>query len=173
MNRSSSRSCAPPGWGDGVRRIRRTTLAILLATSLHIALPAFGAEKDRPCEAETAKLMNMTSTWGEIYKAALVLPPACFDGYFAEGISDTMVRKMRNEWHGFLVVLTMHPDESKFMGLVLDSINATLDPNDIRAIGHLAETSCRQEVHSQCRGISKQAAAALTEYDPPEPRWAQ
>ena len=62
-----------------------TVFASLLVALLCVAHPVFGAEKSsRRCEAETAQLMNLESSWSEIYKAAIALPPACFDGYFAE-----------------------------------------------------------------------------------------
>jgi hypothetical protein len=114
--------------------------------------------------------MDIKSTWGEIYKAAIALPATCFDGYFAEGISDTLVRKMGHDWSGFLGLLAAHPKETKFMNLVLRSINATLDPKDIRAVDRLAKSSCRAALQDHCRAISKQAAAALADYVPPEPR---
>ena len=148
-----------------------TVFASLLVALLCVAHPVFGAEKSsRRCEAETAQLMNLESSWSEIYKAAIALPPACFDGYFAEGISDTLVRKMGKDWQGFQTILTKYPNESRFMKLVLRSINATLDPNDIRTVDQLANTACKVKIQNHCRSISKEAAAALAEYDPPEPR---
>jgi len=149
----------------------RTAIALFTLTVMLNARSALGAENQlHPCEAETAKLMSIKSTWQEIYKAAIELPPHCFDGYFAEGISDTLVRKMGQEWSGFLSLLVTHPKESKFTKLVLRSINATLDPEDIRAVDRLAKSSCRAELRNYCHAISKQAAAALADYDPPESR---
>lgn len=148
-----------------------TIFASLLVALLCAAHPVFGAENGgHPCEAETAQLMNLESSWSEISKAAIAFPPACFDGYFAEGISDTLVRKMGKDWHGFQTILTKYPNESKFINLVLRSINATLDPNDIRTVDRLANTACNVKIKNHCRSISKEAAAALAEYDPPEPR---
>jgi hypothetical protein len=110
-------------------------------------------------------LMDIKSTWGDIYGAAIALPPACFDGYFAEGISDTIVRKMGQDWSGFLTLLAAHPKDAKFMSLVLKSINSTLDPKDIRVADRLAKSSCRATLRNQCGAISKQAAAALADYN--------
>ena len=148
-----------------------TVFASLLAALLCVAHPVYGAENSgRPCEVETAQLMNLESSWSDVYKAAIALPPICFDGYFAEGISDTLVRKMGQDWLGFQTILIKHPNESKFINLVLRSINATLDPNDIRTVDRLANTTCNVKIQNHCRSISKEAAAALAEYDPPEPR---
>lgn len=148
-----------------------TVFASPLVALLCVAHPVFGAENSgRPCEAETAQLMNLESSWSEIYKAAIALPPACFDGYFAEGISETLVRKIAKDWQGFQALLTMYPDESRFMNLVLKSINSTLDPNDIRAVDRLASTSCLVEIQNHCRSISQQAAAALADNELPESR---
>ena len=141
-----------------------TVFASLLVALLCVAHPVFGAENSgRPCEAETAQLMNLESSWSEIFKAAIALPPACFDGFFAEGISDTLVRKMGKDWQGFQTLLTKYPNESKFINLVLRSINATLDPNDIRTVDRLANTACNVKIQNHCRSISKQAADALAD----------
>ena len=149
----------------------RTVIALLAVTAMFTGRLSFGADNPlHPCEAETAKLMDIKSTWGEIYKAAIALPPACFDGYFAEGISDTLVRKMGQDWSGFLSLIEAHPKEAKFMHLVLESINSTLDPKDIRAVDRLAKSSCRAALRNSCRAISNRAAAALADYVPPEPR---
>ena len=146
-------------------------LACLIVASGYRAHPVFAADTEaHPCEAETAQLMNLESSWSEIYKAAIALPPACFDGYFAEGISDALVLKMGKDWQGFQTILTKHPNESKLMNLVLHSINATLDPNDIRTVDRLANTACNVRIQNHCRSISREAAAALAEYDPLEPR---
>ena len=149
-----------------------TVFASLLVALLCVAHPVFGAENSgRPCEAETAQLMNLESSWSEIFKAAIALPPACFDGFFAEGISDTLVRKIGKDWQGFQTLLTKYPNESKLINLVLRSINATLDPNDIRTVDRLANTACNVKIQNHCRSISREAAAALAEYDPREPRY--
>ena len=148
-----------------------TVFASLLVALLCVVHPVYGAENSgRPCEAETAQLMNLESSWSDVYKAAIALPPICFDGYFAEGISDTLVRKMGQDWQGFQTILAKHPNESKFINLVLRSINATLDPNDIRTVDRLANTACNVRIQNHCHSISKEAAVALAEYDLPEPR---
>ena len=148
-------------------RYNLTILSIILFTSQ----TALSAENDEhPCEAKTTKLMSVKSTWEELYKAALKLPSNCFDGYYAEGISDTLVRKMGQDWSGFISILMLHPKESKFMNLILDSINATLDPDDIRIVDGLAQHWCLAELSSQCNAISEQAAAALQDYEPKEYR---
>lgn len=114
--------------------------------------------------------MTLKSSWPSLYAAAVAMPTECFDGYFAEGISDTLARKMGQDWRGFLATLTAHPKESDFMKLILKSINATLDPADIRVVDRLARNSCPAKHRKQCLAISKRAAGALADYDPPEHR---
>jgi hypothetical protein len=118
------------------------------------------AEDSHPCEAETAKLMDVKSSWEIVYADGIALPDKCFDGYFAEGISDTLVRKMEADWPGFKSILNKHKDGKKFLRLVLRSINATLNPKDIKSLKSLAETSCNPSLGKQCNAISKRAAAA-------------
>lgn len=116
------------------------------------------------CEAKTTKLMSIKSSWNELYKAALKLPSNCFDGYYAEGISDTLARKMGQDWSGFMSILVVHSKEPKFMNLILDSMNATLDPDDIKIVAELAKHHCLAKLSRQCSNISEQASAALQEY---------
>lgn len=120
-----------------------------------------------PCDKAADPLMTVTSAWPEIYQAAADLPAGCFDGAWAEGISDTIVRKMGDDWSGFLRMLVAHPHNEKFFSLVLDSINATLDEEDIQAINKLAATSCPLELSQRCAAITKRAKEALADYDPP------
>jgi hypothetical protein len=107
--------------------------------------------------------MSMQSSWSEMQRAALALPPRCFDGYFAEGISDTLARKMGKDWAGFLAVLAQRPQNEAFFRLVLRSINATLDPADIKTVDALARKSCPNELRARCDAIATQAAAALAD----------
>lgn len=113
------------------------------------------------CEAETKALMTLKSSWPQIHDAAVVLPGRCFDGYFAEGISDTIVRKMGQDWAGFIAILSAHPADERFVSLVLRSINGTLDPKDIKAAAHRATTECPDQLKKRCASILEQTAEAL------------
>lgn len=101
-----------------------------------------------------------------LYNASIELPDECFDGYFAEGISDTLVRKMGRDWSGFLNILKTYPENKRFMELIIRSINATLISEDIRVVDDLARTSCVDELKQNCAAISKRAAEALKELAP-------
>jgi hypothetical protein len=142
-------------WSSGSVLALRLTLAA--ASVLH------AQENTRPCEAETAPLMTLKSSWSEMHLAALSLPSRCFDGYFAEGISEMVTRKMRTDWPGFLALLARLPQEDAFFSLVLRSINATLEINDIKSLDTLARKSCPDEHKARCGAIARQAAAALAE----------
>jgi hypothetical protein len=111
--------------------------------------------------------MAITSSWQEISRAAASFPTGCFDGYFGQGISDTIIRKMRADWPGFLELLAAQPRNKKLFSLVLNSINATLNPDDILAVNHLALNSCTSKLRKDCNAISRRAKAALADYDPP------
>jgi hypothetical protein len=114
--------------------------------------------------------MTTKASWADISRAAATLPSECFAGYFGEGISDTIVRKCVTDWSGMIEVLAkQHPANDKFFGLVIKSINSTLDPDDIRALKKLADESCPIGVKKKCDAISRQAAKALTDYTPPGP----
>ena len=144
--------------------MNRVLASAVLAYTLASPHAAAAAEPGpRPCEAETRALMSIKSSWPDLYRAAVALPTRCFDGYFAEGISDTIVRKMGQEWTGFTAVLSAHPADERFMSLVLRSINATLDPKDIKVAAQRASSECPATLKIQCRAISERAAEALRE----------
>jgi hypothetical protein len=119
-----------------------------------------------PCNPETSPLMTLKSSWHMLYNASIELPDECFDGYFAEGISDTLVRKMGLDWPGFLNILKMHQENKRFMELIIRSINATVNSEDVRVVDELARTSCVDELKQNCAAISKKAAEALKELAP-------
>jgi hypothetical protein len=122
---------------------------------------------EQPCEKQTGPLMTSKSSWNAIYKTAVALPSDCFDGYFGEGISDVMVRKMGHDWLGFIRILSRHQEDAKFFSLVLKSINATLNPDDIVTVYKRARTSCPAALQEKCNEITARSKAALADYDPP------
>lgn len=111
-----------------------------------------------PCVKETAVLMEIASSWPQLYEAARVMPNHCFDGYFAEGISDTLVRKMGQDWQGFVSQLNRKGSGDHFLPLVLRSINETLMRDDVEKVKGLAETSCPRDVGGECSVILKRIA---------------
>lgn len=142
-------------------------LAALVLLAILEPLAAHGAEL-KSCESATAPLMTLDSSWADISKAAADLPFGCNDGYFGEGISDTIVRKMGQDWPGFIKQLGISSSNDKFFAIVLTSINATLDPDDIQIVLKLAKTSCPRKFKSQCAAIGKKSKEALADYNPPE-----
>lgn len=141
--------------------------AIVLFLLLSVHMFTANAE-DGPCVAEAKPLMTLKTPWTEISKAAVALPADCFDGYFGEGISDTIVRKVIRDWSGFLKELTKHSSsDDKFFLLVLKSLNSTLNPDDIESFSKLAQESCPRNLTSQCDAILNQARKSLADYDAP------
>lgn len=142
------------------KSVRRNPVVLLLL--------CFGAltasAEDRPCEDKAKPLMTLKSSWAAISKAAQALPTECLDGYFGEGISDTIVRKSVHDWSGFVKELTKHNGASdKFFLLFLDALNATLNPDDIKAVSRLARESCPRSLTTQCGAISDRARVALAD----------
>jgi len=140
----------------------------ILATCLYLLVPtAFAASSATghyPCEKETAALMEISSSWSTMYSAAQVLPKRCFDGYFAEGISDALVRKMGQDWPGFILLVEEHAGDSHFFPLVLRSINQTLNPDDVAKVKDLAEHSCPAQTSVKCLGLLKTINAEFGGY---------
>jgi len=124
--------------------------------------------EDRPCVRQAKPLMTLRSSWDAISGAAVALPAECFDGYFGEGISDTIVRKSTKDWPGFVKELAKHrTPNDKFFLLVLKSINSTLNPDDIKTLGKLTQGSCPHDLAVQCTALSHQVRKALADYDVP------
>lgn len=142
------------------------TLVVLTLMFAFGLLPVVCAA-DQPCETQTKPLMTPRSSWSAIYNASIDVPSDCLNGYFGEGISDTLVRKMGHDWPGFLAVMNRHHEHKKFIDLVLKSINATLNPEDIVVVYKLARTSCQAVRQHECDAIAAQSKAALADYDPP------
>ena len=141
--------------------------SIIFFIILQISPSTYGGKY--PCTPETSPLMSIESSWPELYIASVELPEECFDGYFAEGISDTLVRKMGIDWPGFLQVLKTHSENQKFIGLILRSINTTLNSEDVRTVDKLAKDACIEELREYCTAISKKTEKTLKEFELLEP----
>ena len=136
---------------------KRIVLAAFLAP---FSVYGGGSESAVPrCEAETSVLMTTQSAWAELASAANALPERCFDGYFAEGISDTLVRKLATDWEGFLAVLDGKPSNGPFMNLILRSINESVDKKDIDSITTSAKERCPRRHEASCSAIIGRAGA--------------
>jgi hypothetical protein len=140
---------------------------IVVLFALWVAPSAVVGADSQPCERETKALMTTHTPWQKLSKVADALPPKCFAGYFAEGISDAIVRKMGMDWAGFIETLSHEPEGDKFFALILKSINSTLNPDDIQVIIKLAVRSCPLALKQRCDAIAIQAKAALADYHPP------
>ena len=144
----------------------RMLVIFILAFS---TLPSVAAAEAEPCVKETQALMSINSSWLQLYREASVLPVRCFDGYFAEGVSDTIVRKMGKDWPGFINVLAAHRNNKRFFSVVLDSINATLGADDVETVFKLSQQSCPSTLAPKCKAISQRATETLTEINEPIP----
>jgi hypothetical protein len=139
------------------------TFALFLVLLLHVLT---ANAEDRPCVKQAKPLMTLKSSWDAISGAAVALPAECFDGYFGEGISDTIVRKSTKDWPGFVKELAKHrAPNDKFFLLVLKLINSTLNPDDIKTLGKLTQGSCPHDLAAQCAALSDQARKALADDD--------
>jgi hypothetical protein len=151
---------------DGVVGWRHSYDRSITTVYQNLALMPVRAES-HPCERETEALMTTQTSWQKLSRAAAALPPKCFSGYFAEGISDALVGKMGKDWAGFIRTISHESEGDKFFALILKSINSTLNPDDIQAINKLALKSCPATIERRCNAIAHQAKAALANYHPP------
>ncbi|MBN1664413.1 MAG: hypothetical protein JW943_12500 [Deltaproteobacteria bacterium] len=87
----------------------------------------------------------------------------CDDGYFAEGVSDFVVRALAKNWHTLPMLQREVIRDSQFTDFVLKHIDSTGDNADLRIITKKAKTHCPAKHQRLCHEIKKRAEIALQE----------
>lgn len=116
-----------------------------------------------PCAKETEILMSDSSSWESLMDSLDKLPNSCFDGYFAEGISNTVAVKLVKDWPGFFASYSGYKAKASVNNLLIRSLNASLNPDDLEAIVLLANSECPKEHARICSKMSAGAKTALRE----------
>ena len=111
--------------------------------------------ESRRCVKETKLAMNKRTSWPTILDSLAVLPVGCFDGYFAEGISDTIMHKMNREWLELMESLPSFMESDRVRELLLRSANEVALPKDLEAANLNAKTRCSIELDLFCTAIIK------------------
>ena len=122
-----------------------------------------GDLNEQPCINETKGMMIIATPWDEILKSMKDLPSECFDGYFAEGISDTFVKKLAKEWKSFFAGYSKFENEPSIKNIVSRSFNASLDQEDLKKISLLSKDSCPEGNKQLCKELESYAVGAMKE----------
>jgi hypothetical protein len=132
-------------------------VGVILLLLVTILANASGADDcyDKADQALTdLRIWQDLRFWYESY-------PGCDDGYFAEGISDFVVRSFSNRWDTLPALqaeITKHPG---FKGFVMNHIDATADEDDLKSTVKNAKAKCPSNLRPLCDEIQQKAQRAL------------
>jgi hypothetical protein len=113
------------------------------------------------CEALTKPFISDQPDWEEYNSFATDLPDHCFDGYIAEGISDSLIKKINSDWPGFMKFVSKKRDTDAFVRLMFRSINESLAVEDLQKLSTRASMQCDRQTLALCKQISKLSHKAL------------
>jgi len=88
---------------------------------------------------------------------------ACDDGYFAEGISDFVVRTLAKKWESLSALQSEIAKNTKFKDFVIKHIDATTDENQLEMVIENAKLKCPSKLQNLCNEIRNNAQTSLKE----------
>lgn len=137
-----------------------TTANYLLATLLPLVTLLANASPADLCYDKADTAMTHLRTWRDLriwYESY----PGCDDGYFAEGISDFVVKSFANRWETLPALQAEITKNPAFKGFVMKHIDATTDDNDLSTTMKNAKGKCPSNLKPLCNQIEKNAQRAL------------
>ncbi len=153
-------------------QFNRYVFIVIIMAKIFIYIAAFiliscicfaGDWEDQPCVKETKALMEIKTSWDEIFNSLKELPFGCFDGYFAEGISDTIARKIGKEWKAFFTSYSSFKNDPRVNIIIFGSLNASLNTEDLKNIVRLSQNNCPEGQDKICNILGSKAETALDE----------
>ena len=110
----------------------------------------------REAEAEAGGVR----TWDALYKSYKKYQQ-CDDGAVAEAYSESVARILVDHWSTLPRLAQLAKKNDDFWQFVLDHIDSSDDPGDLRTIKRRAERRCPAGLRSTCRELKKAADSAL------------
>jgi hypothetical protein len=111
-------------------------------------------------KADTAltnlRTWNDLRLWYESYSG-------CDDGYFAEGISQFVIRSLAKQWNTLTFLQREIKRNTKFKDFVLKHVDATGDDNDLMIIVTNCKDKCPAKLRLLCKEIENNTQTALKE----------
>ena len=149
-------------------RIRLCLLPVFLVpAALALAQDAFD-EQFSKCDEASAPMRTIDTTWEQMSVAGDNLPFGCFDGYFGEGISDTLVRKLSTEWTGLFPAVPRRNHKNGFTKILLESISSVAELTELKTVFELSRVSCPATWEALCKEINHRAKTAIETYQDAE-----
>jgi hypothetical protein len=139
-----------------------TTAKYLVATLLLLVTILANASAANICYDKADPALTNLRTWQDLrfwYESY----SGCDDGYFAEGISDFVVKSLANRWQTLLALQREITKNSGFKSFVMNHIDATTDENDLRMVVTNSKAQCPSNLRPLCKEIEENAQTALKE----------
>jgi hypothetical protein len=137
-------------------KLKTLFIAVCIVTMATTAIAADVCYEKANTALLGLKTWSDLRSWFENYSA-------CDDGYYAEGISDFVVKSLAKQWATLPFLQKEIAKNSKFKSFVLNHIDHTTDANDLRAVLGNAENNCPSDQQSLCKAIETNAETALKE----------
>lgn len=126
---------------------------------LLVAIPTNASAADL-CYDKADRALVSLKTWNDL-RLWYENYPGCDDGYFAEGISDFVVKSFANHWQTLPALQVEIMRNPGFKGFVMNHIDATTGGDDLRMTVSNANTKCPFDLRLLCGEIEKNAGVAL------------
>jgi len=138
-----------------------TTNALLISIHFAVALTLGGQAKsgDR-CLDKAWPAVDAAHSWRGL-RVWFDQYADCDDGVVGEGMSDKVAQWLAKDWRGLSKLRKEFRLRPSFEKFVLEHINATDDPDDLRKIILNAEKHCPSGASSLCNSFIAHARAAL------------
>ena len=108
------------------------------------------------------KDIGAVRTWDALYKSYKQYEK-CDDGDVADAYSDAVATLLVEHWSTLPRLAQLAKKNDDFWQFVLDHIDSSDDPGDLRAIRRRAERRCPAGLLSTCRDLKKAADSAIEE----------
>jgi hypothetical protein len=143
-----------------------------LKRQLFVALFTFatallGAKAAPVCaltDAEFATALRTLKSWQAIDQFHKKhFPPCPYDGMYAEGYSDLVVRTLATRWSSTAELSALAEARPEFRTFVLKHIDASADPAQLKQVLRRATNECPSKAAELCNALRKSAQVALAE----------
>lgn len=80
---------------------------------------------------------------------------ACLDGYFGEGVTDAVVKRLANHWDEIPNLSPLFKHTPEFKSFILNNINSSADENYLLIINKLSKNACPKDMGEFCEKVEK------------------
>ncbi len=141
-----------------IRPILRMVCCTFLCVSWSVSL---GAQTKKCTQSQQIEAISLDAkTWNAFYSAFKRLGQ-CDDGAPAESFSNNVVRLLARNWKQIADLQKIASSDARFRTFVLKHVDATTDPDDLRAVLSNSRKLCPAGATQLCQSLRAQAESAL------------